>query len=113
NPLLDSLHERIAEAPYDGRINACGHQAKGIAGSDEAVMRFEVLETVADDADIRQAGKSPAECRAHRFFWMDEPQTFEHASSAVITASLPSPAASFSGRRSLVPAPVRTARSLA
>jgi hypothetical protein len=70
--LLDGGHDGYAEVADDGSIDAGGHDAEGIAGGDEAVMRREVFEIAGMEADVRQAREAVAEGVNHEGIGMDE-----------------------------------------
>src|SRR5205823_8375330 len=69
------------EEAHDGGVDAGGHQAEGVAGGDEAVVRREVLEAALDDAGARQPGEARAERRAHGGLRVNEPQFAKHGRS--------------------------------
>ena len=68
----------IAVEGDDGRIDPGRHDAEGVPGGDEAVVRLQVLELAAQDADVRQPGEPLPERRAHLLVGVDQPETFEH-----------------------------------
>ena len=78
DPVLDPLHQRLAEEADDGRVDPGRHEPEGVAGGDEAVVGLQVLEPAPDDADARQAGEAVPEGVAHRLVGVDQPEGFEH-----------------------------------
>ena len=81
DPVLHPLHDRFAEEADHGRVDPGRHQAERVSGGDEAVVRVEILEPPADDADAREALESTTEGVAHRFFGVDQPEGLGHRSS--------------------------------
>ena len=78
DPVLDPLHQPLAEPADHGGVDPGGHQAEGVAGGDEAVVRLQVFEPAADDADAGQAGEPEPEGVAHRLLGVNQPHALNH-----------------------------------
>ena len=77
--MLNPLHQVLAKRSNDRRVDAGGHNSKGIACRHKAIDGGHLFKTNLKNLDIWKRFKSPAECFAHFGFRMDQTQRRRHA----------------------------------
>ena len=72
---LNTLHDVPAKIAYDGEVDSCVHQAKGIARSDHAIKHRQIFETPMDNLHFGMSAELPAQHFTKLFSSIDENQS--------------------------------------
>jgi hypothetical protein len=75
NLFLDALHDVSPKETNDRQIHSRIHQSERIAGSDNTIKRWQILEPPADNLNFRVCAKSPAKDIAKLFTSIYENQS--------------------------------------